>query len=503
MTEAPSAISRRIEAWLCGLPRERLLSLAAEYAARLVEDGLTVYRSEEDRFLPIPPVLTPEPLEPAFLAQLTKDARLVLSATVKLARFTFTPQGRPLAERLYAAFTDLERECLRRDPDSLARVATARVDYFISAETSSARALELNATIPAMQGYSDLIAQRFVRLLSRARGLNVKETERLVAMTGSNTRDLLQSLVAHYHQLGGQRERPSLLIVSRRGDAQLGELLYYQAQFRAAGHHAQHVFVDEVTKGSDGTVAARGERYDLLYRHIFARLVDPSSAFAELLRHPGPHRILNPVVSPLEVKGMLALLHEAAHDDERATLYGLSAKELAAISRVVPWTRLLGTESATLPDGTRVPDLAAWAAAHPERVVFKRSWDYGGKSVILGPEAEEAPARARRAALFGPECTSYADFVRRAAVDPLAWVVQEYVPPRAVKHLLCERDAAGQVVPVWRELFVDVSAYANLGVPVFPGGGACRASGSRIVNILGGGGLTPLISTSVLAELFP
>jgi hypothetical protein len=496
-------VSRRIAAWLEALPEERRCALAAEYAGRLAEDGLAVYRPTENLFVPIPPVLTPEPLEPDFMARLSSDARLLLSATVKLARFTFTPPGKPIADRLYAAFTPLELECLGRDPDCLSRVATARVDYFVSAETSSARALELNATIPAMQGYSDLIAQRFVRLMARERGLSVSHTERLVVEAGQNSLDLLRSIVAHYHAQGGRADKPSILVVSRRGDAQLGELFYYQRLFRAAGHLSQHVFVDEVERDASGHVLARGHRYDVVYRHIFARRVEETSTFAALLRDPGPHVILNPVVSPLEVKGMLALLDEAARDDERAETYGLSAEERQAILRVVPWTRLLGTGEATLPDGTRVPDLAAWVAAHPEKVVLKRSWDYGGKSVVLGPEAEEASTRARFEALFGPECTSYAELVRRAAIDPHAWVVQEFVPPRAVRHLVCERDAAGAVVPRWRDLFVDISAYANLGVSPLPAGGACRASGSRIVNILGGGGLTPLLSTSVLAELFP
>ena len=52
-----------IAAWLSRLPPERLVALAAEYAAALERDGLTVYRADEDRFLPIPPVLSPEVLD--------------------------------------------------------------------------------------------------------------------------------------------------------------------------------------------------------------------------------------------------------------------------------------------------------------------------------------------------------------------------------------------------------------------------------------------------------
>jgi hypothetical protein len=52
-----------------------------------------------------------------------------------------------------------------------------------------------------------------------------------------------------------------------------------------------------------------------------------------------------------------------------------------------------------------------------------------------------------------------------------------------------------------RELYVDLSAYTNLGVAVAPTGGAVRASESRIVNILGGGGLAPLLRDDVLEGL--
>ena len=118
--------------------------------------------------------------------------------------------------------------------------------------------------------------------------------------------------------------------------------------------------------------------------------------------------------------------------------------------------------------------------------MLKKSWDYGGKSVHLGPDSADWPG-----------------LVGRAAVDREAWVLQEYVPPRAVRHLLVEPAPDGGVRPAWRDLYVDVSAYANHGVAPIPRGGACRASRAKVVNILGGGGLTPLVGAEVLEELFP
>ena len=450
--------------------------LADEYATSLERDGLTVFRAADERFIPIPTVLSPEPISPDLLRRLGDDARLLLSAVIKVAQHSLTAEGRFIAALLYGSFTPLEKECL--SPARLAQVSTARVDYFLD-PSGTPRALELNATIPAMQGYSDLIAHRFVRLFAAMKRRSAEQLQREV---GSSTADLLASLVAHYQLLGGRQKAPSIVVVSRRGDAQLGELHHYVRAFSELGHRTVHAFVDELSTETDGRLSARGERFDLLYRHIFARRVDPASTLAKLLRDPGPNVILNPVVSPLEVKGMLALIHEAKAENT----YGFSDDEMAAIERIVPWTRILRPGPGTLPDGSVADDLPAWVLAHRDMLVLKRSWDYGGKSVILGPDS-----------------SSWADEVRKATVDPDPFVVQEFVKPRLVKHLLLERDAIGRLIPTWREMYVDISAYANHGVDVPPRGGVCRASGSKIVNILGGGGLTPLIPTTVLRELFP
>jgi hypothetical protein len=462
--------------WFEGLPPERRARLTRSFSEAVLADGLRVYKADLDTWIPIPCVLTPEAIEPAALASLARDAHVLLSATIKLCRHLLRHGG---GERLMSSFTPLEKECLARDPDRLARVAIARVDSFIDAR-GAAKALELNATIPAMMGYSDIIVRRWVEAVAEERGLAAGVTAGLVRRAARNSDELLASLLAHYRLLGGREEHPSILIVARRGDSQLGELGWYERAFAAAGHRAALVFVDEVDLDGQGRMGARGARYDLLYRHIFARRVEPSSAMAKLLLDPGPNVVLNPVVSPLEVKGMLALLHEILGDGARAAALGLTDEELATIARAVPWTRVLARGPATLPDGSQAADLAAWAAAHGPVLVLKRSWDYGGKSVHLGPDTPDWRAR-----------------VEAAADDPDPWVVQELVPPQPVRHLLVEDG-----VPTWREMFVDVSAYANHGVDARPTGGVCRASGSKIVNILGGGGLTPLVTTDVLRDLF-
>jgi len=56
--------------------------------------------------------------------------------------------------------------------------------------------------------------------------------------------------------------------------------------------------------------------------------------------------------------------------------------------------------------------------------------------------------------------------------------------------------------PVVAEVFVDYSSFASVGLEPEPAwGGVVRASGSRIVNIQGGGGVLPLLTESVWAKL--
>ena len=450
------------------LSEDLLRGIAPAYAVELAASGLTVLK--DGAFHPIAPTVTPEVIDDAEQAELAVDAHHLLAATVKVAELTL--RERSLGERLYRDFSPIERAGL--PAPHLGQVATARVDYFRG--PLGVRALELNATIPAMQGYSDLIQHAFLRHLARAKGL---DGEALVARAGSNTLDLLASLVAHYHLAGGRAAEPAILIVSRRADSQLGELHHYVRAFTAAGHRTRHVFVDELELDARGRVHVAGERWDFIYRHIFSRRLEPESAMARLMVDPGPNLVLNPYNDPLEVKGLLALLHRAARGEGDAAAAPLDDDERDAVLRRLPWTRLCVPGPTETPDGDRVADLVEWATAHPARLVLKKSWDYGGKGVHLGPDTPD-----------------WAERLRAAAAGERLWILQELVAPSPRRHLLCEPDG-----PIWRDLFVDLNAYANLGVSPRPRGGVARASSFKVVNIAGGGGLAPLIPRSIYQEL--
>jgi hypothetical protein len=170
------------------------------------------------------------------------------------------------------------------------------------------------------------------------------------------------------------------------------------------------------------------------------------------------------------------------------------------VLRAVPWTRLLAHGPASGPAGEAIADFPAWVREHGRFLVLKRSWDYGGKGVFLGSEiVAGAAAQARLRAFLGKEPVApvgWGDLVDFALADRDAWVVQELVVSPALPQLCVDGEGVTS-----HPLYLDLSAFTNAGTAPLPSGGAVRASESRIVNILGGGGLAPLLRADVLAGL--
>lgn len=491
----------RFEALWQTLTTEQQTLLARDYATRARDDGAFVVLADA-RQVSIPPILTPSAIERARLREVSTQAHLITRALTRLTvDLMEDPSRAPLKQRLFGAFTALEAEALGATWRKSEQLATVRVDFLVDSG-GRARALEVNSTIPAMQGYSDAIAAAFIRAVAGARAMPDAFADALVDDNGRNSDDLLASLVAHHERLGGRAGgSQSIAIVARAGDAQYGELRHYVRRWEALGHRV-FIATPETVRIVDGRAVVDGNIPDLVYRHIFARRLDPASDFARICLEPEHFHVFNPISSHLEVKAMLGLLSAAGADDADAERIGLDADERAAVAHAVPWTRLLQHGATTGPGGEAIDDLPAWVRAHGRALVLKRSWDYGGKGVFLGNElaGSSAASEARLRALLGrapADPVGWDALVAFALADRDAWVVQELVP--ALPERLLRVDAHGAVEA--RDLYVDLSAFTNLGDAPRPSGGAVRASESRIVNILGGGGLSPLVREDVLLRL--
>ncbi len=429
-------------------------------AARLAWEGGMTVRRPDGTVVPIPLLAEPEVLAQAELEAAALEAELILSGSVKLARALL--QGGDQRDRaaLIEPFSGLEAEAMGRlFEEAPLPVMVARVDYLIPADGGAPRALELNATIPAMPAYADLAAHSWLRAAARARGRTGREAGELVAACGSHMERLREALVAVYRARGGSRSRPSIAIVARPGDSQIGELRRLEAHFRAQGHEVRNLLPTECVP----------EEWDLLYRHVWAHHVPREAPFARALLAPGRYPLYNPVNGLLEAKALFARLSECAEDGALAVRAGLDEAERGAAARL-PWTRRLTAA------------LAPRVKAERRGFVLKRSWDYGGKSVHLGAELDQAAWE-------------------RVVDDSLAdqrgggFVAQEriFAARRPATRIASDEETRGN-------LYRDLSTFCGLG-PSRPGGSVVRAAASPIVNILGGGGLAPVIPSSVYERL--
>jgi hypothetical protein len=301
-------------------------------------------------------------------------------------------------------------------------------------------------------------------------------------------------LASYAAERQGAPERIALLC--RRNDAQLTEQRALASLFGEFGTEAQVVFPDELS--GDDRVRAHGRTFDLVYRHIFVRRLeeDPAPYVVALLGElPSPRAVVvNPPASQIEVKTTFALLSQAIAEPDLGTHAGLSEDERQAIAAAVPWTRSFRRAATTDPSGASVTDLVAHVAADPAHFVLKRSWDYGGKAVFVGASSEDRSFEERVRAAYG-KSMKWPELCGRAAEDRLGggFVVQQHVATTPERHLLCSEKGVTEA-----DLYVDFSAYASVGLPVQPSwGGVCRGSLSQIVNILGGGGVLPLVTTEV------
>jgi len=438
---------------------EALIEVGRAAARAAWEGGMTV-RKPDGAVVPIPLVAEPEVLPRAELEAVAREAELILSGAVKLARALLASGDARDRAALVEPFSGLEAEAMARLFDEAPLpVMVARVDFLIPAAGGAPRALELNATIPAMPAYADLAAHAWLRAAAAARGLPPRAAGDLVAACGSHMERLREALCAAYRLRGGGRARPSIAIVSRPGDAQIGELRRLEAHFRAQGHEVANLLPADCVP----------EDWDLLYRHVWAHRVSPQDPFARALLAPGRYPLYNPVNGLLEAKALFARLSECAEDAALAARAGLDEAERGAAARL-PWTRRLDAE------------VAARIKAAREGYVIKRSWDYGGKSVHLGAELPQAEwARVVDDALADGRGGGFIAQERIFAVQKPATRIAGHEQTHGV-------------------LYRDISTYCGLG-PSRPGGSVVRAAASPIVNILGGGGLAPVIPQDVYERL--
>jgi hypothetical protein len=429
--------ARRADETLARMPPAARDQLAREAQRRASALGLM------RGVAPIPLVFSPTSLPRGELLALGRGARLITSALIKVAREVI--ERRPEKARvLFRHLSPLENAALESRGREAEELLHSRVDWFVDRE-GRVRALEVNATIPAMQVYSDAAVLGWVQAVA-------PERAQIARRNPANAPWLLDALLA----AARQRQKPlKVQLLHRDGDPQIAELQVLTGMLRERGVEARTC--------TPADVVLDGDPRRVLYRHLFARHVEPRSSLGQAFLDPVRHGIWNRVDGWLEIKGLFAELSLQA----RAGV--LDAEEQSAVAELVPWTRLLDD----------VPDAAL---GDGDGYVLKKSHDYGGKSVVIGREA-------------GP--TAFRQALARARADePGSWVAQELVDAPAIDRFLCAETGARRL-----PLHLDISTYASTIPGVPDGGSVCRAAPGRVVNIVGGGGVAPLFADDVLAGL--
>ncbi len=486
VTKAPMSLSPADRVELDQVLRHECRHFGPTLARLAYERGLAVTLKADGATRPIPITATPVLIDKDELRRRQRLAAWLSSATLKMSRAVLAGERAPL---VLGGLSPLERTLAQATFTTLERLVTTRVDFFLG---KTVAALEVNATIPAMQAYSDIAAQTFLEVVGRHFGAPEHVIAGWQARNGSNALALYRALLDGYAQVRPGKAPATIAILARRRDAQLTELTALEQRFRSWGADVDVVFPDQLT--GDDAVRVGGKPYDLVYRHLFVRRLEEADLVGAdyvkaLLAEPNGRRavVLNPPASQVEVKAVFALLSQALEEPQLAREALLSEEELAAIREAVPWTRPFRGEA-----------LVAKVAADPDRYVLKRSWDYGGRAVFVGKTRGEPGFVERVQAAYG-EPLDWAALCARTAQDEVGggFVVQELVEATPEAHVLCDGD---QQLPV--SLYVDFSAYASVGLERQPAwGGVCRGSPSHIVNIVGGGGVIPLLTNDVASSL--
>lgn len=200
---------------------------------------------------PIPLVLSPSSLPREELSALGRAAHLVTSALVKVARDLIERRAEK-ARLLFHHLSPLEQEALATRWREAEELLHSRIDWFVDAQ-GTVRALEVNATIPAMQVYSDAAARGWVEAVRPGRAAALERNH-------SNAAWLLDALL---QAARGRAQPVSVQLLHRDGDPQLTELAALAAMLRARGIEARTC--------TPADVSLDGDPHRVLYRHLLDR----------------------------------------------------------------------------------------------------------------------------------------------------------------------------------------------------------------------------------------
>ncbi|HEY8185027.1 MAG TPA: hypothetical protein VIF64_03100 [Pyrinomonadaceae bacterium] len=275
--------------------------------------------------------------------------------------------------------TDVERELISIDPGYRAVSPTARLDSFLTEAAYSF--VELNGESPAGIAYVDAAYEIFSRLPVMKR---FAETYNVRSLFGR--RQMLDVLLDSYEEFLGRKPDtvPQIAIVDLKGMPTQKEFELFKEFFEREGYPSIICSPDEL-EFDKNRLGVGDFQIDIVYKRLLVNeylpIMREYPALLEAYR-AGAICMVNSFRSKLiHKKALFAVLT----DQRRAKLF--NSEEQQAISKHVPWTRLVRQEKTDY-FGKEI-DLLEYIKANRDKLVLKPNDDYGGHGITIGWNTDE------------------------------------------------------------------------------------------------------------------
>ncbi len=275
--------------------------------------------------------------------------------------------------------TDMERDLISIDPGYRAVSPTARLDSFLTDAAYSF--VELNGESPAGIAYVDAAYDIFSRLPVMKR---FTETYNVRPLYGRQF--MLEVLLDSYEEFLARKpdSAPQIAIVDLKGMPTQKEFELFKLYFEQEGYPTVICSPDELVF-EKGRLRTGDFEIDIVYKRLLVNeylpIMDQYPALLDAYR-AGAICMVNSFRSKLiHKKALFAVLT----DRKRSHLF--TADELDAISKHVPWTRIVRAEQSDYM-GTEI-NLVDYIRANRNKLVLKPNDDYGGHGITIGWNADE------------------------------------------------------------------------------------------------------------------
>ncbi len=354
--------------------------------------------------------------------------------------------------------TEIERGLAAIDPGYKQVSPTARLDSFLTAGAYSF--VELNGESPAGIAYADAAYEIFSRL-----PVMVRFCERFSARPLFGRDLLLNALLRAYEEYLGRptEKKPLIAIVDLKDLPTQKEFELFRDFFESRGYPSIICSPDELVW--DGSILwAKGRQVDIVYKRLlvneylpimqqFPALLDACRARAVCMVNSFRSKIIHK-------KAIFAVLTDERYRDF------FNAEEHDAISRHVPWTRMVKDRTTFFKENE--VNLLSFIEQNRERLVLKPNDDYGGHGIYIGWNSDIDEWRT----------------ALDLAVTNGDYLVQERVPTAREVFPTLKDDATVE----FEEQLVDLDPLLFFGKV---GSAFTRLSSSELANVSSGGGMVP------------